>query len=238
MKKIIFLLIFFSATLFSQSYNIEHRGLTDKSSKLRYTFSISYPQITDFRDNVTSLNLFNKLLKSKAVSIRDTFNLWMKDWDTISTMKDFNSYYESGDSVFYASDEIISILFYEGYYFSGAAHPNNSNFSINYNLKTNSEFSLNDIFAKGWSQRISEICIKDLTKQRAPDLQEPDEWTTNGAGPDENNFKVFNITKSGLLITFPTYQVGPYVAGPSEVFIPYSEIKDLIPSNSPLINPK
>jgi hypothetical protein len=84
----------------------------------------------------------------------------------------------------------------------------------------------------GWENKISEICIADIQKQKRGNGIEPDDWLNEGAGPKAENFRVFNITKEGLLITFITYQVGSYAEGPSEVMIKYSEIKDLIPPKS------
>jgi len=232
MKKLIFTLtLFLSTQFFAQDYRIAHKLISDKSVKLKYEFSISFPVIKDFKDNITSMNLYNRFITTKAESIRDTFNLWMRDWDTTS-ISEMRSYYEAGDSVFYASNSLISVLFYENWYFSGAAHPNNSNFSVNYDLENHRELGLNDLLQPGWENKISEICIREITKQKQEWGIEPSEWLTEGAGPRAENFKVYNTAKSGLIITFQTYQVGSYVEGPSEVFIDYEEIKSLIKPGS------
>ena len=234
MKKLIFTLtLFLSTQFFAQDYRIAHKLISDKSVKLKYEFSISFPMIKDFKDNITSMNLFNRFITNKSEGIRDTFNLWMREWDTTSN-SEMESYYEAGDTVFYASNSLISVLFYENWYFSGAAHPNNSNFSINYDLENHKEVSLSDLLETGWENKISEICIREITKQKQEWGIEPSDWLSEGAGPKAENFKVFNVTKKGILITFPTYQVGPYVEGPSEVFIAYEEIKSLIKPGSTL----
>jgi hypothetical protein len=228
--------VFFSINILSQNYSIVQKELTDKSKKLNYEFSARYPQINSFSENIGKIKMFNEFIKDKAYELKDTFRVWMKDWDTISTSKEIQSYYEAGDSVFYGQGNIISILFSEGYYFSGAAHPNNSSFSVNYNMDSGKEFSLIDILKQGWEQKISEICIEDLVKQKKDLGIEPDDWLKEGAGAKAENFKVFNVTADHLLITFPTYQVGSYVEGPSEVEIKYSAIKDLINTNGLLGN--
>jgi len=230
MKNILLFLtvLFLTLNIYSQNYTVVKKELTDNSKKLNYEFTLTYPQIKSFNGNIGSVIMFNDFMKDKAYAVRDTFRVWMRDWDTISIVKDIQSYYEAGDSVFYAESDLISIQFYEGFYFAGAAHPANSSFSINYNLKTGKEFTLNDLLTKGWETTISEICIADIIKQKRDPAFEPDDWLKEGAGPKANNFKVFNLTNDHLLITFPTYQIESYVAGPSEVEIPYSSIKSII----------
>ncbi|MCI0448177.1 MAG: RsiV family protein [Chlorobi bacterium] len=227
-KLLIFSALLLTVNFFAQNYKISHKAITDKNSKLKYEFSISYPLIKDFKEHITSMSLFNRFITNKAEGIRVTFNVWMKDWDTTTTNHEMGSFYEAGDSVFYASNGLISVLFYELWYFSGAAHPNNSNFSINYDLENHKELGLGDLLSSGWGGKISEICIRELDELKKEHGIEPEDWLKDGAGPSAENFKVFNITKKGLVITFPTYQVGPYVEGPSEVFIAYDEIRSLI----------
>jgi hypothetical protein len=229
MKKIFIIpVLVLCVNIFAQNYIMVHKELKETSKKLNYEFVITYPVISIGDKNITLSRLFNEHMEKKAGAMRDTFRVWMQDWDTISNAKDMQSYYESGDSVFYAKDKIISILFYEGYYFAGAAHPNNSSYSVNYNMETGKEFTLSDILLPGWETEISRICIADITKQKQSFGIEPAEWVQEGAGPKAENFAVFNITNDHLLITFPTYQVGSYAEGPSEVEIPYVDIKQFI----------
>jgi hypothetical protein len=42
------------------------------------------------------------------------------------------------------------------------------------------------------------------------------------------NYRNWNITPDGLMITFDEYQVAPYAAGPQTVTVPYSELRGLI----------
>ena len=51
---------------------------------------------------------------------------------------------------------------------------------------------------------------------------------------EPGNFKLnenFAISTGGLLFTFNPYEIGPYVMGAPQVFIPYKEMKDLINKN-------
>lgn len=228
---IIFVLVLISASLYSQNdYSIIQKAMAEKSKNLRYEFSVSYPQISTFSGNpkIPSYDKFNKLIESKMEALRDTFTVWMKDWDTTTYNKEMGSYYEAGDSVYYRGNKLISVKFFEGYYFSGTAHPNNSSFSINFDLVNNKELTLDDLLSPGWEQKISKICIKSLKEQKNVPQGTEDDWIERGAGAEKKNFEVFNFTKEGILITFVTYQVASYAEGPSEVLINYSDIKDII----------
>lgn len=233
MKNIILILILTAVISYSQDYKTTHKSYSYASAKPKMEFSFTYPQIKGFNTNITAMNMFNKHIENIVQASSDTFKVWMRDWDTTTTNHEMGSYYEAGDSVYFASNELISVQFYEGYYFSGAAHPNNASFTVNYDLVNFKELTLSDILKTGWVNKISEICVKDLkSKNVSPETL--DDWIQSGAGPDEKNFKVFNITKAGLLITFITYQVGSYAEGPSEVFIPYGNIKDIVAVPGPI----
>jgi len=233
MKKILhgavlFFIILTAAVSLSQDYRISHKEFAHATMKPKYEFSITYPEIKGFTGNVTGMEMFNRYINNVVQAKSDTFSTWMIDWDTTTTNHEMGSYYEAGDTVYFASNELISVQFYEGYYFSGAAHPNNSSFAVNYDLVKYREVTLGDLFTGPWLDTISAICVRELRKQKRSEMEVLDDWIQRGAGPDAKNYEVWNVTKEGLLITFITYQVGSYVEGPSEVLIAYSDIKDLI----------
>lgn len=227
MKKIL-LLTLLTASLFSQSYQTKKDSIISNSRKLRYEIKLTYPQID--RPSTNSQRGFNKFVVSMMDAQADTFKVWMKDWEIPKDL-DGSSYYETEYGEIYKTDKAISILFYEYSYSLGAAHPNNNNFSVNYDLVNNKVITLGDLFTGNYVRAISEICIKELVakkKEYNPSINENDEWLQTGAGPKENNFEVFNFTDKELTITFPTYQVGAYVEGPSEVVIPLESLKNNI----------
>jgi hypothetical protein len=98
---------------------------------------------------------------------------------------------------------------------------------------------LADLFKPGakYLQTISSYSIKDLksqSKAQGADSMLTDQTIADGAGPDLKNFKSWTITKKGLAISFDSYQVAPYVAGPQRVVIPYSALKDIIKPDGPV----
>jgi hypothetical protein len=55
-----------------------------------------------------------------------------------------------------------------------------------------------------------------------------------GAGPRADNYRAWNITRKGLWITFDPYQVAAYAAGPQNILVPYSVLKDIIKPDGPI----
>jgi hypothetical protein len=217
-----------SAAVYAQNYKLEFKSISDTNKERNYEINIGYTQVKGL--NPSAEDSYNKLVESLMMAQADSFRFWMKDWESYN--KEMGSFYEINDTALYIDSKMISTLFYEFYYFSGAAHPNNSNFSVNYNLESKKEIRLGDLFTGNYLKELSKICIKEISKNKKEydpefDLKN-DEWLQKGAGPDEKNFKVFNITKEKFIITFPTYQVASYAEGPQTVVIPYTKLKDII----------
>jgi hypothetical protein len=74
-------------------------------------------------------------------------------------------------------------------------------------------------------QRISSLAIEQLL--RSNDHLDPD-WVRRGAAPNLDNFTMFNLTDTGLVVTFPPYQVASWADGPKEVTIPWKLVRDIL----------
>lgn len=124
------------------------------------------------------------------------------------------------------SPQFVSIRFAIYTNFYGAAHPFTDYKSFNYDFIDGKSVQLNDLFAtQDYLEQFSRYSKKYLTttlsKMAAASI-EPD---ANGLKPIAKNYAVWNITPTGLLITFPAYQVAPYVFGAQKVLIPKALIK-------------
>jgi hypothetical protein len=106
---------------------------------------------------------------------------------------------------------------------------------LNYDLKNGKQLKLADLFKPGskYLQAIATYSIADLKKQ-GKEKGLTDEEIERGAAADAKNYQSWNITKRGLAISFDSYQVGPYAAGPQSVTVPYSALKDLISPEGPI----
>lgn len=142
-----------------------------------------------------------------------------------------NSYLEMTYTLVSQYDDIWSLKFFYSFYTNGAAHPGDFSHTINYDLGNGRELALGDLFLSGsnYLETISNYCINELRKQPYSDS-----FTTNGADPTLENYRNWNITPQGLMITFDTYQVAPGAAGPQIIHIPFDQIASIIDTNGPL----
>ena len=213
------------------------KRIKETNKKLRYEVDAEYPQVQVAATLDTRFDKFNQGARNLVVRKVAAFKADMAsraaeaepspEPDTTTPGSDIGV----GYTIKLARDDLISILFDIGGYSSGAAHPNSYTDVLNYDVKTGKILKLADVFKPGtrYLQALSAYCIKELKKQsKVQGSSLPDDMIQSGAGPKVNNYKSWVITKKGLEITFDSYQVGPYAAGPQSVLVPYSELKELI----------
>jgi hypothetical protein len=115
------------------------------------------------------------------------------------------------------------------YYFTGGAHGNSFTLALNYDLENQSKLELKNIFKPGFDyvSFLSDYCIENIKKQNSQMGFEPDEeWISEGASADEENFENFVLTDNELVIIFDPYEVAPYAAGSVFVRVPFEEFQE------------
>lgn len=142
------------------------------------------------------------------------------------------SSFDAQYTVIFQQKGVWSLKFVFSGYADGAAHPYHYSISFNYDLDRGRELSLGDLFPpdSNFLEVISRHCIAELSKRDIGFYG----GFQGGAEPSVENYRTWNITPDGLLITFDEYQVAPYAAGPQTVLVPYGELASLIHSKSPL----
>ena len=228
---------------FSTAVEIVAKRIKEDNKKLRYEIDAEYPQLTGSTNpNFEKFNQNARALVMKKVS---EFRKEMEPEPAVPsdeavaepTPETMGSDLGVGYKVSLANDDLISIEFSVGSYYSGAAHPNSYTEVLNFDLKNGKVIRLSELFNPGakYLQAISNYSIGDLKKQ-SKDKQGAldDDWIQRGAGPNAENYKSWTISRKGLAINFDAYQVGPYAAGPQQVFIPYTALKELIKADGPL----
>jgi hypothetical protein len=171
------------------------------------------PRVKKFNDEVTAL-IANAVADFKN-------NLTQMPPTPLSVSSSFDVKYE----LLSPAGNIFSIKFDTMGYVSGAAHPYHLSYTFNYDLEKGNDVALSDLFLQGadYLGTISQYCAAQLSTR---DIDFKD--FSQGADPTPENYKNWNITSNGLMITFDEYQVAPYAAGPQVVTVPYSELKSLI----------
>lgn len=123
------------------------------------------------------------------------------------------------------TDDILSIRGFFGLYDEGAAHPMNSYKFFNYSLESGSMITLDQILIPNYSKKLNRVGEKKFIEQNG----------NLGWNFDPGKFSLnenFSIKKGGLIFQFIPYEIGTYAMGAPEVYIPFSEIMDLIKPNS------
>ena len=124
---------------------------------------------------------------------------------------------------------ILSVKIDISIYIEGAAHPSSHSRTVTYDLEAGSDVSLGQLFRTGsnYYQKLSDYCLAQLSP-KISDL------FTGGLDPVPDNYRSWNITPDGLLITFDEYQVAAYALGPQQVAVPYAELQVIIDPAGPL----
>ncbi len=193
--------------------------------------SAEYPELSG-NANAAGFNQIAKasVMRSLAGFRKDLTGMTAADIKRLGT--DMGNYIAVGYNVEYADDDLISVNFSEET-FTGGAHGNHGTFTLTYDLKAGREIKLADLFKPGakYLTTISAYAMRDMKGRKDPESGEnrglAQDIFEDGAKPTAENYQNWNITKKGLLITFPPYQVASYADGPQTVIVPYSQLKDI-----------
>jgi hypothetical protein len=225
---------------FSGGLKVVSREIKENNKQQHYRIDAEYPQIEG--TDAAAVQAFNRMVSAMVTRK-------VKEWkggagrapgeedltpDADDDSLDFNY------NIRLATDDLISVEF-NGYdYPHGAAHGSPFIEVVNYDLRSNKQLKLADLFQPraNYLQTISDYCIKDLKRQN--NAQKPDErmltdeGIAEGASAKAENYGNWNITAKGLLITFDSYQVGAYAVGQPEVMVPYAALKGILKPDGPV----
>jgi hypothetical protein len=228
---------------FSNGAEVISKQIKEKNKKLKYEIDVLYPQLAGSTDpNYQKFNNTVRALITKKVA---DFKKEMipSPEDEAAAAEGETTQDESNGSdvtvsyeVVLAKDDLIAIEFTVSSYYAGAAHPNSYMEVVNFDLKNGKQLKLAELFNPGakYLQAIAAYCIQELKKQtKGADAALDEEWIKKGAAPELTNYDNWSLRKNGLGITFDSYQVGPYAAGPQSVLVPYSVLKDMIKPDGP-----
>lgn len=104
---------------------------------------------------------------------------------------------------------------------------------LNYNLDNGQIIALEELFRPGtdYLHFLSHYTSARLHQRLANKMM-----IDTGTEPTLNHFKNWNIKSNGLLITFDENQVGPRIIGAQTVFVPFTKLRNIISSHSPIID--
>jgi hypothetical protein len=218
----------------NQNMRIVTQSQEQNLSALKTTLKSSYPQIKG-KKLTHNAEQFNKLVQGIVTNEIDQFKKYVSgDFAHMQTLPDERQ--ENNLSIDYDIDVIhpnnhttVMVRFNIEGMQAGRAHPYHTHRVLNYNLDTGKTLALSELFKphSNYLKLIAQLSRKQLQGKLS------DKWMIDeGTKADPKNYQNWNIQNDTLLITFDEYQVAPYVNGPQEVEIPYSELKKVLKSDA------
>lgn len=220
------------AVLISQQVTLISQPFNETNQTPPFSITSQTPQLAGSTD--PRVQAFNQRLNELVTKEVDTFRQSFLQ-NTAPTVNNGSSL-DVTYTLLSQTGDLWSFIFDFSFYSDGAAHPGLYSITLNYDLGQGKELTLADLFlpTSNYLGVISTYCIAELSKQSFFDTS-----FSEGTQPTLENYRNWNITLEGLLITFDEYQVAPYAAGPQKVTVPYSELMAVINPQGPLarLNP-
>lgn len=213
---------------FSQSnYTLYKESIFDSTPGGRVVINVNYPLMKNNYDNIKQQK-FNQYISEIIKKEIDNFKNMI---DTNFLLYPEMRYdFSIGYSVLFQENYFVSILF-NTYAYTGGAHGIPYVFNINYDLNTDEDVSLLDVFKGNFLDIFSNYSRSYLIEQGLED----DEWLREGTSSDKlENFSAWGLNGKEIIVTFQAYQVGPYVIGMPQVLIPLDKFKGYIRSDGVL----
>lgn len=193
---------------------VEKRVIQDKRSN--YSLDVSYPR-TGQRNVDATLEAYARALAKDFLDMAKDATPEPGPW--------------SGELTYEVvrNDAQMMVVAFTWYTYTGGAHPNATSEHFNFLLPEGARVEIAELFTPKGIQRISDISIASLKRDlTGPDGMSDIDWIKRGAGPNARNFASYSLLPRELVIVFDSYQVAAYAAGPQEVRIPLSQLKDVI----------
>ncbi len=143
----------------------------------------------------------------------------VSDEEIMENPYSYASQIEASCGVYFNDNDILTI-YESGYYYTGGVHGSSYfEFSI-YDLKTGNRILFEDIVLPEKEQDLLQLIIADIENSDYIDfIYSIDEvFVSNNIGVNKNSISFY----------YNEYEIAPYVAGPYEVVLKYSEIKDFL----------
>ena len=202
-------------------------NFTETGQNSEYMINVQFPAVVE--NNDPRAQAFNDVIHTLMQGDIAAFKLSVLDApdDPAFAASSFDVKY----GMLFQNDRISSIKFDHFVYISGAAHPYGYSRTINYDLNQGESLSLDELFHPGsnYLEAIAKYCIAELSQR---DIGF--DVLSTGAAPTPENYRNWNITPNGLMITFDQYQVAAGAAGSQTVVLPYDELQSAIDPEGPL----
>lgn len=198
-------------------------------------YEVTYPQFSGVDPSVAT-SIQSLIDQSFAMGDPDAEDKSVQQIaaDFIANYNEFTREFpDSGQGWFYQGqarvnvllDTLISLSVDEEYY-TGGAHGGTGRYFINVDPRTGKEYTLKEFFNPAFDGELHSAGEEIFRRQRQ--LADTASFQQNYFEFPENTFRLndnFGWTSEGVIFYFNNYEVAPYAAGPTEVFIPMEKVK-------------
>jgi hypothetical protein len=135
-------------------------------------------------------------------------------------------YYKGHVTVETLIDTLLSLSVHEEYY-AGAAHGSYGVYYINVNPRTGAEFTLGHLLRRGYQEALLKAGEKAFRHVR--NLADTASLNANYFEFTDDKFQLnqnYGFKKEGIVFYYNNYEIAAFATGPTEILIPYEEIKD------------
>ena len=201
--------------------------------KLLFTFILSSLILTspvlayEVKESTDKYTYKVDVYETPFPSVNEKIKNWLDE--KLEEFKQYENYNEMKNE-FYTDYELheyddIYYLQYTIYSYTGGVHYFLINKQFTYN-KNGEILELKDFFKNdNYLEILFKLSYEELVKI---DANEDKNWLKEGTKPLLENFSLYYFDKEGLHLTFPPYQVAPWVSGPIKITIPASKLVKII----------
>jgi hypothetical protein len=128
--------------------------------------------------------------------------------------------------ILYNHDRIVTFGLLS-YTFTGGAHGMETEVFGTVDMQTGKTVRMADLFRAGYEQELSRLLTRRLRRQQ--NLQATAKLSESGYFKDEiRPSENFYLNDNGIGFWYNRYEIAPYAFGPTNIFIPYEELKPIL----------
>jgi hypothetical protein len=219
-----------------KTFRVESQGGCKSDTVACAYFEVTYPEFSGIDSSVAKIirqridaavSLGNP--ESQGLSMQQIGKVFIQDYD------DFKSeipdafggwHYTAKVDVEVLTDSLLSLSINDEYY-TGGAHGGSGVYFINLNPRTGHEFTLDNLLKPGYNDALTNLGNKIFrqTRQLADTASLSDHYFEFPEDKFQLN-KNYGFKKEGVVFFYNSYEIAPYAAGPTEILIPYEELKE------------
>ena len=185
------------------------------------------------REIELSFSMGDPEASTKSMSqIADEFIASYEQFNKEMPVSGLGWYYKGNARVNVLEDTLLSIIVDEDY-FTGGAHGGMGTYFINVNPSTGAKVTLNDVLKPGYEEDLRSVGESIFREERK--LADTASYQFNNYEFPNGSFALndnYGFATDGIIFFFNNYEIAPYAAGPTEVFIPYDRIRKWLRTQS------